>query len=125
MRTEFLTYGNSAYGIKIKYPPNWSFEYGVNAVSDTVIDIVDLYPPIATDPNVITYFQVGKWDLDCKTTNIDLLARKAINGRRANQDFKLVSANAQTNLAGRLGYAIVFTHFCTMTLIPKHCKLER
>jgi hypothetical protein len=53
--TVFLTYDNSAYGIKIKYPPNWSFEYGINRVSDPVIDIIDTYPLIATDPNVITY----------------------------------------------------------------------
>ena len=53
--TVFLTYDNSVYGIKIKYPPNWSVEQGINPVSDTVIDIVDIYPPIATDPNVITY----------------------------------------------------------------------
>jgi eukaryotic-like serine/threonine-protein kinase len=109
---DFLTYDNSAYGIKIKYPSNWSFEYGVNPVCDTVIDIVGIYPPIAIDSNIITYLQVG---IGCKITTIDLLARNAINGWRANQDFELVSANAQTNLAGRPGYAIVF----------KHCNLEQ
>jgi hypothetical protein len=104
---DFLTYDNSAYGIKIKYPSNWSFEYGVNPVCDTVIDIIGIYPPIAIDSNIITYLQVG---IGCKITTIDLLARNAINGWRANQDFELVSANAQTNLAGRPGYAIVFKH---------------
>jgi hypothetical protein len=44
---------------------------------------------------------VGTWDL---------LARNAINGWRANQDFKLILANAQTYLAGRPAYAIVFAH---------------
>jgi hypothetical protein len=32
--TVFLTYHNSAYGIKIKYPPNLRFEYRINPVSD-------------------------------------------------------------------------------------------
>jgi hypothetical protein len=60
---------------------------------------------------MLLLMQVGKWDLDCKTTTIDLsLARNAVNGWRANQDFRLISATAQTYLAGRPAYAIVFKH---------------
>ena len=109
-KDSFLTYENSTYGIKIQYPPDWSFEEGVSTEKDTVIAIVYLYPPIAADPNAVAYLYVGTWDLDRKTKSIDLLARHAINSWRPDQDFKLISATAQTNLAGRPAYAIVFKH---------------
>jgi hypothetical protein len=104
----FLTYQNSTYGIKIRYPSDWSVEEAEEKPEkDAVIGIVYIYPPIAADPKVITYFYVGTWDLARKTTNIDLLARNAVYAWRAEQGFKLISANAKTTLAGKPAYAIV------------------
>lgn len=110
-KDSFFTYQNSTYGIKIRYPSDWSVEEAEDKPEkDAVIGIVYIYPPIAADPKVITYFYVGTWDLARKTTNIDLLARNTVYGWRAEQGFKLISANANTTLAGKPAYAIVFKH---------------
>jgi len=105
------SYQNSTYGISIKYPSNWGVQPGVNSPSDTVIDVADLSPPIGLDPNAVANFQIGAENLGpSDTKNLDLYLRNAINGYRFNAtDFHIDLANANSLLAGRPAYLLVFS----------------
>ena len=83
---------NSTYGVSIKYPSNWGIQTGVNSNSDSIIDVADISPPIAQDPNAVANFQVGAENLGpLDTKNLDLYLRNAINGYRFNAtDFTLI-----------------------------------
>ena len=104
---DFLTYQNSTYGVKIQYSSSWGVQTGVNVLDEKgilvqPIDIADIAPPIGSDPNAVTYFQVGvEQQLNPgETKNIDLYLRSIINAYRFNStDFSIVSANTHASLA--------------------------
>ena len=57
----------------------------VSSPSDTVIDVADISPPIALDPNAVANFQIGAENLESSDTrNLDLYLRNAINAYRFN-----------------------------------------
>jgi eukaryotic-like serine/threonine-protein kinase len=127
--SNFLTYQNSTYGVKIQYPSNWGVQTGVNVFDEKgnlvqPIDIADIAPPIESDPNAVAYFQIGVEQqlTPADTKNIDLYLRSIINGYRFNStDFRLTSATTHATLAGRQAYSLVFTDtyqgFPTKTMI--------
>jgi hypothetical protein len=52
------TYQNSTYGVKIQYPSSWGVQTGANVLDENgnlvqPIDIVDIAPPIESDPNAV------------------------------------------------------------------------
>ena len=107
-----LTYLNSTYGVTIKYPSNWGVQSGINKPSDTVIDVADISPPIALDPNAVANFQIGTENLEpTDTKNLDLYLRNAINAYRFNAtDFHIdLATTADTQLAGKPAYVLVFS----------------
>jgi eukaryotic-like serine/threonine-protein kinase len=125
----FLTYQNSTYGVKIQYPSNWGVQTGVNTLDENgnlvqPIDIADIAPPIESDPNAVSYLQIGVEQqlTPTDTKNIDLYLRSIINGYRFNStDFHLTSATTHATLAERQAYSLVFTDtyqgFPTKTMI--------
>jgi hypothetical protein len=104
-------YQNSTYGVNIKYPSNWGVQTGVNSPSDTIIDVSDISPPIAMDPNAVANFQIGVENLEPNDTrNLDLYLRNAINAYRFNAtDFHIDSADINAQLAGRPAYILVIS----------------
>jgi len=106
------SYQNSTYGVSIKCPSTWGEQSGINTPSDTIIDVADFSPPIATDPNAVANFQIGAENLGpSDPRNLDLYLRNAINGYRFNAtDFHIDQASAtDTQLAGRPAYLLVFS----------------
>jgi hypothetical protein len=111
-----IMYLNSTYGISIKYPSNWNIEKGVNALDENgrvqePVDIADVVPPIALDPNAVSYLQLGVENLQsAETKNLDLYLRNAINGYRFNAtDFHIDQATTNSQLAGKPAYTLVFS----------------
>ena len=107
-----VLYQNSTYGVSLKYPSNWGVQTGVNSPSDTVIDVADISPPIALDPNAVANFQIGTENLEpTDTKNIDLYLRNAINAYRFNAtDLHIDQATTtDTQLAGRPAYLLAFS----------------
>jgi hypothetical protein len=120
----FLTYENSTYGIKIRYPSNWSRQEFTNLLNSSVINIVDINPPIAMDPNVITYIDVGIKTNFGNKLPLDQLTRIVIEGFRGGNytDFKLISATTNSTLGGTPAYSIVYTFIDTDGLNKKHME---
>ena len=84
----------------------------VSSPSDTVIDVADISPPIALDPNAVANFQIGAENLESSDTrNLDLYLRNAINAYRFNAtNFHIdLATTTGTQLAGRPAYVLVFS----------------
>src|SRR4051794_11525379 len=112
INSNLTTYQNSTYGVSIKYPSNWGVQSGINTPSDTIVDVAEFSPPIATDPNAVANFQIGAENLEPNDTrNLDLYLRNAINAYRFNAtDFHIdLATTADTQLAGKPAYELVFS----------------
>ncbi|MGI0045112.1 MAG: hypothetical protein ACRD47_15515, partial [Nitrososphaeraceae archaeon] len=82
----------------------------VQAPTDaTIIQIVNMFPPISDDPNAVTFLQIGIEELETPFS-IDEYSRSIINGYRESRlNFDLVSSNTGNILSGLPTYEIVFT----------------
>jgi hypothetical protein len=121
----FLTYANSTYGIKIRYPANWSYQEFTNLPNSSFINIVELNPPIAADPNAVTYIAVGIQTNFGSNLPLDQITRNVIEGFRGGNytDFKLISAATDSTLGETPAYSIVFTY--TDAISGLHEQMER
>jgi hypothetical protein len=111
-----FTYENFTYGIKIQYPFNWHIQNEVNAFDKNgrpvqPIDIVDIAPPIESDPNNRALLQLGVEQINpIDTKNLDLYLQKIINFYNIKaHKFHLESRTTHANLAGKQAYSLVFT----------------
>jgi serine/threonine-protein kinase len=108
--TNFLTYENSTYGIKIQYPPDWIYKEGENAStsnnntssSTPIQSIVNFIPTPSTSINI------GVQDFKLRGMTADLLANLLI----ANKDQILPGADIiqsnSTTLAGNPAHKFIF-----------------
>jgi Caspase domain len=115
-RPDNLNYENATYGIKIQYPSSWGVQPGRNLLGPNgqllqPITIAYISPPIESDPNATAYFQIGQRNPEPdEVKNLGLYLRDTINSYRSNNTrFHLASASANTTLAGKQAYSLVFT----------------
>ena len=111
--SNFLTYENSTYGVKISYPANWTY-YGT-AENGGFIDIVIFEAPLEgrTDSSS-ALFMVSRDTLPSdRSTSLKEYADSIINQyKQSIPDFNLIesSTDGSTNLLNRPAYSIVSTN---------------
>ena len=101
--TNFLTYSNSTYGIKIQYPPNWIKQESQNQSSN---DIVKFSSPAATSPASLNIIG-GKPAPQIIPLQVYINASIYVL-RHSFDNFSLIDSNS-TNLAGFPAQKIVYT----------------
>jgi len=101
--TNFLTYSNSTYGIKIQYPPNWIKQESQNQSSN---DIVKFSSPAATSPASLNIIG-GKPAPQIIPLQVYINASIYVL-RHSFDNFNLIDSNS-TNLAGFPAQKIVYT----------------
>ena len=114
--TNFLTYSNSTYGIKIQYPSDWQKQEN-GTKQDTQTDIVTFYAPSNSNAN-----------LDLSTDDISdekgiSLAQYASNSltdlKQSLTNFKMSKSN-NNHISGLPAYRIVYTSNQMATMLPRH-----
>jgi len=106
--TNLLTYENSSYGIKIQYPSNWEKqENGTKQGSET--DAVSFLPPTI---NSNASLDISIDDIsDEKGITLAQYANNSIGDlKQSLKDFKLISSNTNSVLAGLSAYKSIYTH---------------
>ncbi len=107
-QTNFLTYENSSYGIKIQYPSNWEKqENGTKLGSET--DAVSFLPPTI---NSNASLDISIDDIsDEKGITLAQYANGSLGDlKQSLKDFKLISSNTNSVLAGLSAYKSIYTH---------------
>lgn len=111
----FLTYLNPYYGIVIQYPSDWTYkDSGPGSQDSKKISIVTFSPPLSSDPNAETSFQIWTENLGDPTITLDEYARKVIKSYRENNlNFKLLlgTSTNSTISNGNPAYDILFTDY--------------
>jgi tetratricopeptide (TPR) repeat protein len=111
--TSFLTYENETYGIKVRYPPDWTIENAQSNASDDVVPIVYISPPISMDPNANAFLEIGyDGSVQSKNFKLEQYLRDTVETYKAANDtsnFKVVTAKTDTTLAGNPGYSLIST----------------
>jgi eukaryotic-like serine/threonine-protein kinase len=106
--TNFLTYENPIFGIKILYPTNWAKQENANSSSNnsTLNDIVTFSPSLKNSSNIIGKLVVKVDDIsDIKPTTLATYADAIISDLK--QDFRVTESNA--TLAGNPAYKVVYS----------------
>jgi eukaryotic-like serine/threonine-protein kinase len=106
--TNLLTYENSSYGIKIQYPFTWEKQEN-GTKQGSVIDAVTLLPPTI---NSNASLDVSIDDIsDEKGITLSQYANNSIGDlKQSLKDFKLISSNTNSVLAGLSTYKLIYTH---------------
>ena len=113
----FLTYQNSTYGVKLKYPSSWGVLIGANTLDEKgnlvqPIDIADIAPPIESDPNAVAYLQIGVEQAadTCRyKEHRSILTQHYQCIQVQFNRLSIVSATTHATLAGKQAYSLVFT----------------
>lgn len=106
--TNFLTYENPIFGIKILYPTNWAKQENANSSSNnsTLNDIVTFSPSLKNSSNIIGKLVVKVDDIsDIKPTTLAIYADAIISDLK--QDFRVTESNA--TLAGNPAYKVLYS----------------
>ena len=106
--TNFLTYENPFFGIKILYPTSWDKQENASSSSNnsTLNDIVTFSPPLKNSSNIIGKLVVKVDDIsDIKPTTLAIYAGTIISDLK--QDFRVTESNA--TLAGYPAYKVVYS----------------
>lgn len=106
--TNFLTYENSTFGIKVQYPASWDEEQN-GTKQDTETDIVTFYP---SSSNSNASLDVITDDIsDEKGISLIQYASDSLTDlRQSLKDFKLVGSTTNNLLAGLPAYDYVYTY---------------
>jgi eukaryotic-like serine/threonine-protein kinase len=106
--SNFLTYENLSFGIKILYPANWDKQENTSSSSNnsTLYDIVTFSPPLKNSSNIIGKLAVKVDNIsDIKPTTLANYADAIISDLK--QDFRVTESN--TTLSGNPAYKVVYT----------------
>jgi len=106
--SNFLTYENLRFGIKILYPANWNKQENISSSSNnsTLSDIVAFSPPLKNSSNIIGKLAIKVDNIsDIKPTTLANYADAIISDLK--QDFRVTESN--TTLAGNPAYKVVYT----------------
>ncbi len=106
--TNLLTYENSSYGIKIQYPSHWEKQEN-GTKQGSVTDAVSFLPPTI---NSNASLDISIDDIsDEKGITIAQYANNSIGDLKESlKDFKLISSNTNSVLAGLSTYKSIYTH---------------
>jgi len=106
--TNLLTYENSSYGIKIQYPSTWEKQEN-GTKQGSVIDAVTFLPP-TTNSNASLDVSIDDIS-DEKGITLSQYANNGIGDlKQSLKDFKLISSNTNSVLAGLSTYKLIYTH---------------
>jgi eukaryotic-like serine/threonine-protein kinase len=106
--TNLLTYENSSYGINIQYPSTWEKQEN-GAKQGSVTDAVSFVPPtINSNANLdISIDDIS----DEKGITLSQYANNSIGDlTQSLKDFKLISSNTNSVLAGLSTYKLIYAH---------------
>jgi eukaryotic-like serine/threonine-protein kinase len=106
--SNFLTYENPIFGIKILYPISWDKQENTSSSNNdsTLFDIVTFSPPFKNSSDIIGKLVVKVHDIsDIKPITLAKYANDSISDLR--QDFRVNESNA--TLASNHAYKIVYT----------------
>ena len=105
--SNFSTYENPIFGIKILYPSNWDKqENSSSSNNSTLYDIVTFSPPLKNSSNIIGKLAVKVDNIsDIKPTTLANYTDAIISDLK--QDFRVTESN--TTLAGNPAYKILYT----------------
>jgi eukaryotic-like serine/threonine-protein kinase len=106
--SNFLTYENHSFGIKILYPANWNKQENTSSSSNnsTLYDIVTFSPPLKNSSSIIGKLAVKVDNIsDIKPTTLANYTDAIISDLK--QDFRVTESNA--TLAGNPAYKVVYT----------------
>jgi serine/threonine-protein kinase len=106
--SNFLTYENLSFGIKILYPANWDKQENTSSSSNnsTLYDIVKFSPPLKNSSNIIGKLAIKVDNIsDIKPTTLANYADAIISDLK--QDFRVIESNA--TLAGNPAYKVEYT----------------
>lgn len=106
--SNFSTYENPIFGIKILYPSNWDKQENSSSSSNnsTLYDIVTFSPPLKNSSNIIGKLAVKVDNIsDIKPTTLANYTDAIISDLK--QDFRVTESN--TTLAGNPAYKILYT----------------
>ena len=108
-KTNFLTYENSTYGIKIQYPSSWDEEQN-GTKQDTETNIVTFYPP-ARNSNASLDVTIDEIS-DEKGVSLSQYASDGIGDlKQSLKDFNLISSDTKNNiLSGLPTYKSIYTY---------------
>jgi serine/threonine-protein kinase len=106
--SNFLTYENLSFGIKILYPSNWDKQENTSSSSNnsTLYDVVKFSPPLKNSSNIIGKLAIKVDNIsDIKPTTLANYADAIISDLK--QDFRVIESNA--TLAGNPAYKVEYT----------------
>ena len=115
--SDFFTYVNSTFGIKIQVPSNWDLQEVGNRLNGPTVTIIRVTPAFNIHKSFDTDPSDGSTYLDINVQNnirnmsLDTLMKNNINiikNDRNTSDFKLVSSTTDAILAGRKAYTMVY-----------------
>jgi len=105
--SNFSTYENPIFGIKILYPSNWDKqENSSSSNNSTLYDIVTFSPPLKNSSSIIGKVAIKVDNIsDIKPTTLANYTDAIISDLK--QDFRVTESNA--TLAGNPAYKVVYT----------------
>jgi 4-amino-4-deoxy-L-arabinose transferase-like glycosyltransferase len=109
--TNFKTYVNSTYDIKIQYPSNWEIDTYQGSEGENIVYVVDFNSSYENEsdrfPDSVS-IEVEK--LSAKNTELDKYAESIINYYRESfPSFNLIESNTNSTLAGYPAYGLTYT----------------
>jgi len=119
--SNFLTYENSTYGIKIQYPSEWLYKEGeitgtnsndnnntaIDNSSSSPVQTIVSFAPIKNP--TASYLKIGVIDLNTRSLNVDLLANSLMANKAQVFPGMNISKLNSTTLAGSPAYKFVLT----------------
>lgn|GEM_PF-4448719 len=115
--SDFFTYVNSTFGIKMQVPSDWDLQEVENRLYWPIVTIIrltpafDIHKSFDTDPSDgSTYLDINEQN-NIRNMSLDTLMKNNINiikNDNNTSDFKLLSSTTNSILAGRNVYTMVY-----------------
>jgi hypothetical protein len=115
--SDFFTYVNSTFGIKMQVPSNWDLLEVGNRLNGSTVTIIrvtpafDIHKSFDTDPSDgNTYLDINMQN-NIRNMSLDTLMKNNINIIKKDNntsDFKLLSSTTDAILAGRKAYTMIY-----------------
>jgi hypothetical protein len=116
--SDFFTYVNSTFGIKMQISSDWDLQEVENRLNGPIITIIrltpafDIHKSFDTDPSDgSTYIDINL-QKNIQNLSLDTLMKNNINtitNDNNTSDFKLLYSTTDATLAGRKAYTMVYT----------------
>jgi len=116
--SDFFTYVNSTFGMKMQVPSNWDLQEIENELNRPAVTIIrvtpafDIHKSFDTDPSDgSTYLDINVQN-NSGNMSLDSLMKNNINiikNDNNTSDFKLLSSTTHAILAGRKAYTMVYS----------------